>query len=270
MKKKDLFRIFGTEHPSVEKYREWVIKNNPITLQSWNPPLNSQVKAIILDPELVKVPPELIENSQWDSYPDKWIPIESVALITHYVREAKRENLSSEQLFLCADELKNCLSSCKTELVYGILYDQTIQVLEKHGISVNETISNLKKELLEKKDEMFKNLSEWSTTMGNDTIWKISGSGIHVKREWFENKEEFDSLQVTIVQRKVEEIKQNPQNWRIFKASGINLPWSGNSSYIERKDGKEKFYKEDFNQQQWKEIEKALEKGFFFHFFQSS
>jgi hypothetical protein len=43
-----------------------------------------------------------------------------------------------------------------------------MQVLKKHGISANETINNLKKELnnnlkkefLEKKDEIFKNLSE--------------------------------------------------------------------------------------------------------------
>jgi hypothetical protein len=33
MKKEDLLKIFGTKHPSVESYREWIISNNPKTLQ---------------------------------------------------------------------------------------------------------------------------------------------------------------------------------------------------------------------------------------------
>jgi hypothetical protein len=84
------------------------------------------------------------------------------------IREAKKEGLSSEKLSLRLYELEDCLSDCKTKLVYGFLYNQTIQILEKHGISVSGTINdlkkkninNLKKNFLEKKDEILKNLSE--------------------------------------------------------------------------------------------------------------
>ena len=267
MKKENLLKIFGTEHPPVEKFQEWIIKNNPETLQPWNLPLNSQEEAVIFDPVLVKVPLELVENSKWDSYPDKWVPIESAALVMSCIKEAKQENLSSEQLFLNLRDLENCSDDCKTKLVYDALYNQTIQVLEKHGIYVNKNIGDLKRKFWEKKTELFSDLSQWMTD-GN-SIERVDGL-ITIREGWVTNlisKDEFSSLRNAIIQDKIEDMKKNPQNWKIFKASGINLPWSGGASYVERKDKKVKIYKTNLSQQQWKEVEKAVGKGNFLAFF---
>lgn len=288
MKKKDLSKIFGTEYPSIEEYQDWILENNPKTFQPWNPPLDSQEKEILSDGELVEKPqvsnsfgPILIDEEEWNSYQNKYLPIEGASLLINNIREAEKEEISNEEILYYINESEKLLKNCISEFskYRFILHKQVLQVLEKHGISANETINNLKKKninnlkknFLEKKDEIFKNLSEWGTTMGDDIIWKIGSDGkIYIKREWFENKEEYNSLQVAIVQNKVEEIKKNPQNWKIFKMGWIDLPWSGGTDYIERKDGKEKYYKSGFNQQQWKEVEKAVEGNFFFYFFQSS
>ena len=32
LKKDDLIRIFGTENPPVEKYRDWILENNPFVV----------------------------------------------------------------------------------------------------------------------------------------------------------------------------------------------------------------------------------------------
>jgi hypothetical protein len=279
MKKEDLLKIFGTENPSVEKYQEWVLDNNPETLQPWSPPLNSQVKAVILDPEIIKKPqgrnyfgPVLVEDEEWNSYQDKYLLIEGASLIINHIREAEKKKVSDESILSCLSELEELLKNCiKEPSKYRLLlHNQVMQVLKSHGIPVAKTIDDLKKKFREKKDGIFKNLSEWSTTTGSNEIRKINSLGVYVKKEWFINEEEYNSLQKDIVQRKVEEIKKNPQNWKIFRASGINLPWSGNASYVESKDGKEKFYKTDFSQVQWKEIEKAVGRNYFLALFQSS
>jgi len=263
MKKKELLRIFGTENPLLEEYQEWIVQNNPKTFYLWIPPLNSQEKSIFSHSELVRIPSNLIENIQWDSYPKKWLPIEFATLIISHVREINKENLSGEKLFLLLYELEKCLSDYKIRLVYGSLYNQTLHVLEKHGISVNRVINSSKKNIWEKKDELFSDLSKWS--IGDDSITKID-SLIGINKNWIlgiTNDNDYESLRNTIIQTKFEEIKKNPQNWKISKTSKINLPWSGGSDYIERKDGKEKLYKSYFNQQQWKEIEKSLGNNFF-------
>lgn len=277
--KKENLKIFGTEYPSVQEYQNWVLDTNPETLQPWIPPLNSQEKSVISDPELVKKPqgrnsfgPISVEDEEWNSYQDKYLPIESAGLIISYTREAKNENLSNENILSYLSKLEEFQRNCINESskYRSLLHNQVIKVLKNHGIILDEISNNLKKMITEKKDKIFKNLSEWRTKPAGNSIWKADGSGIHVKKEWFINEEEFCSLQAIIVQKKFEEIKNNPQDWKFFRASKIALPWSGGADHIEKKDSKEKFYTSDFNQHQWKEIENAVGSNFFLAFFQSS
>lgn len=231
-------------------------------------------RQVFSDPELVKAPEfsnafgsVLIEKNEWDSYPEKWLIIKGAALIISCVKRAERENFSSENLLLCLHELENLQKDCINKSSNYCVYYMTnvMRTLEKHRIFVNEAINNLKKKFWEKKSEIFKDLSKF-TVEGGRIVKKTNNNLICIKKEWFKSEDEYYTLQNTIIKTKVEDIKNNPQNWIIHKASGISLPWSGDASYVERKDGKEKIYKITFNQQQWKEVEKSLGKSNSFFF----
>jgi len=274
MKKENLVRIFGTESPSIEKYRDWVLENNPETLQSWNPQLNSQERAVLSDDGLVKKPqgnnlfgPILIEEEAWNSYPNKYLPIEGAALIINCIRKVKKENNSSERFLLCINELEDLMRNSINESsnYCSLLHSQVMEVLRKHGIIVSETITILKKKFWENKNDFFNDFSKW--TVGEGSIGKVD-SPVTISKDWvtsIANEDEFESLKNAIIQAKIEVMKKNPQDWKIFKASKVSFPlppYKGSSpSYVERKDGKEKIYKSVFNEQQWKNIEKALEKN---------
>ena len=229
-----------------------------VPLRSWVQSLNSQEKLLISDAEFM-------EECEWRSEfsPSDWEePIIGSAWTIVKIREAKKNDFFDAELVDLLLELKRI----RNEHLWSGEKMKNIEIkliLEKHGIFVDEIISNLEGKFQQRKNKIFENLSEW-TVSDNSGIIKIDGS-FHMIGHLL-NKEEYGSLKNAIVQYKIEDMKKNPQNWKIFEsAKFFQFPWSGPMTYVERKDGKEHFDKSSFNQQQWKEAEKALgEKQKFF------
>lgn len=259
LKKEDFLRAFDTENPSIEKYLNWVLKNNPFAspFQSWDPPLNSQEKLFISDVEFV-------EECEWKyKFSESWEePIIGSAWVIIELRRAKKTDLSDVDLVDLLFELKEI----RDEHLWSGKKKKDIEIkliLEKHGIFIDVIIADLENKFQQRKNKIFGNLSEWiidrtSGVMKADYSFHRIGNLL--------TDEEYKGIWRNIIQVKLEDIKKNPQNWVIYESGGINLfPFQGSvEDHVENKNNKCYLCKNDFSQQEWKELKKALGGNKFF------
>jgi hypothetical protein len=214
------------ERKEVEKYLENILENNPKTKCPWSPPLSVEERKILSDPEIVIKNERL--NSQW------LIKLTLSAIIK--IRYSYSENVSIKKIFCAMKRLKEIQENFREVYQKEIIYEMEGKVIEKkvvdnkknvnyilskNGIGkeqIKEAADKLAQSFREREDELFKKI-ESETDLFQ---WEVESQGVYKRRGgyWFyshhfSNSKKYQQLRKFINQKLVNDMKTNPDNWRL-------------------------------------------------------